>query len=249
MLTEERQRYILRKIQIEKIVKIKDLIEEMEVSESTVKRDLDDLEQKGMLKRVRGGAIPVKELFTFDEPISMKKTKFLDEKIRIGKFCASLVEDGEFIYIDAGTTTNEIIPFLKGKDITVVTNGIYNAERLLENDIKTMLIGGEIKGVTRAVIGEQALNQLRNFRFTKSFIGANGVMLKSGITTPDISEAVIKREAIKNSKEPYVVVDASKFDNISYSKICDLNEVNIVTTIKKDDIDDRILKQSDVYCV
>lgn len=249
MLTEERQAYILDKINKHNTVKLKELVVELATSESTIRRDFDYLEEIGLVKRVHGGAISVDGTFTFDNTIVERSEKYTGEKIAIGRYCANLVEDGDFIYLDSGTTCYEIIPFLKGKDIVVVTNGIHNIERLLDNNIKTYVLGGFVKPLTKAVIGEELVISLGKYRFTKAFIGANGISANSSITTPDTSEAIIKAEAIKKSKNAYILADASKFGRVSFAKICDLDEVSIVTSAKKDDIDKRIVDKTKLISV
>lgn len=249
MLTEERQAFILEKINRYNIVKLKDLVRDLNTSESTIRRDLDELEVRGFLKRVRGGAIGIGDSFTFDYSIKDRAEKYLDEKKSIGRYCSELVNDGDFVYLDSGTTTYEIIPFLKGKDIVVVTNGIYNVERLIENSINTFVLGGRIKPVTKSIIGEDAVINLNKYRFNIAFIGANGISLNSAVTTPDISEAVIKSEAIRLSKNSLLVADSSKFGQVSFAKICELNQVRIVTDSKNKNIDKKILEVAEVEMV
>ncbi|MBF1045066.1 MAG: DeoR/GlpR transcriptional regulator [Peptostreptococcus sp.] len=249
MLTEERQAYILDRINKFNTVKLKDLVIELGASESTIRRDFDDLEDKGLIKRVHGGAVSIDGAFTFDNTIIERSERALSEKIAIGRCCGDLVKDGDFIYIDAGTTCYEIIPFLRGKDIVVVTNGIHNIDRLLDNNIKTYILGGYVKPMTKALIGEEAILEMGKYRFTKAFIGANGISANSSITTPDISEANIKAEAIRRSKDVYVVIDSSKFGKVSFAKICDLDEVSIITDAKKEGIDKRIVENTRIISV
>ncbi len=246
MLTEERHTYILDKINRNKSVKLMDLVVELNTSESTVRRDLDELENAGLLKRVRGGAIGAGNIFTNDNTITERSNMNLNAKIAIAKYCSELIEDGDFIYLDSGTTTNEIIPFLRGKDVVVVTNGVFNAERLMENNIKSYLIGGRLKKVTKTIVGEQALVNLSDYRFNKAFIGANGITFNSSITTPDVSEAIIKNQAIKRSKEAFVVADSSKFGKVSFARICELGEVCIVTDLDLSKIDTDIKDNSKI---
>lgn len=249
MLTEERFKYILDKVKIKGTVKLKDLVSELDVSESTIRRDLDELEEKELLKRVHGGAVGTKSNFAADNTITERITQYSSEKKRIAKYCSELIEDGDFIYIDSGTTTYELIPYLKDKNVIVVTNGVYNVERLLEYNVKTYILGGGIKEITRTVVGEQALKQIEDFRFNKAFIGANGVTFNAAITTPDISEAVLKREAILRAEESFVLVDSSKFGKVSFSKICDLEDVSIVTDADKDEMDEDILDATNVILI
>ncbi len=246
MLTEERQHYILDLIYRQRSIKLKDLTTSLNASESTIRRDLDDLEKRGLLKRVHGGAVSLNGQFTHDHTIPERSGQFTDEKRLIGQFCASLVKDGDFIYLDSGTTTYEIIPFLKGKNISVLTNGIHNLERLIEYDIPSFMLGGKIKPLTKTIIGESALLNLESYRFSKAFIGANGISFHSEVTTPDISEATLKRKALTLAAVPYIVADSSKFDNISYAKICDLREAGIITNASKDKIDRRILTKTEI---
>ncbi len=170
--------------------------------------------------------------------LSERFTKFVREKKKIAKYCGELIKDGDFIYLDSGTSTYEIIPHLQGKDVVVVTNGIYNMEKLIENDIKTYMLGGEVKPITKSVVGEQAILQIEDFRFSKAFLGANGITVNSAVTTPDISESILKRVAIKKAEESYILADSSKFGKVSFSKVCNLDEVTIVTDAKKEDIEE-----------
>lgn len=236
MLTEERFKYILDKIKMNGTVKLKELVSELDVSESTIRRDFDELEDKGLVKRVHGGAVGTRSNFTYDNTITERITKFVKEKKKIAKYCGEMIKDGDFIYIDSGTSTYEIIPYLQGKDVVVVTNGVYNMEKLIENNIKTYILGGEIKPITKSVVGEQAVMQIEDFRFSKAFLGANGITVNAAITTPDISESILKRAAIRKAEEAYVLADSSKFGKVSFSKVCNLDEVTIVTDAKRKDI-------------
>jgi len=119
----------------------------------------------------------------------------------------------------------------------------------LDNNIKTYILGGYVKPMTKALIGEEAILEMGKYRFTKAFIGANGISANSSITTPDISEANIKAEAIRRSKDVYVVIDSSKFGKVSFAKICDLDEVSIITDAKKEGIDKRIVENTRIISV
>jgi len=240
MLTEERYEYIINKIKRESSVKLQSLVEELNTSESTIRRDLDELEARGILKRVRGGAISLSN-FTQDLSINTRREENTQSKIVLGEYAASLVNEGDCVYLDAGTTTNQIIPYLRGKNIVVVTNGIHNIDRLVEYGIKSYIIGGSLKPVTNTIVGEMAMDNLSQYRFTIAFIGANGISYNSGVTTPDVSEAAIKRQAMKLAKRAYIMVDSSKFDKVAFSQICSIEDASIITDAKKEDIDKRIV--------
>ncbi|KMY43886.1 DeoR faimly transcriptional regulator [Bacillus sp. FJAT-27916] len=228
MLTPERQQYIIEKIKQDGFVKIQELVKDLNTSESTIRRDLSQLEDMHLLKRVHGGAEVVRKRGR-ELTISEKSTSHQLEKKAIAKFAASLIEDGDCIYLDAGTTTLEMISYIKEKAITVVTNGIQQAEALKDSDIITYLIGGRIKKSTNALIGSQAIQNLANYRFDKCFLGMNGIHPEWGYSTPDPEEAILKRSAIDLGKESYVLADISKFGETSFSKVAELYQATIIT--------------------
>ncbi|WP_172194841.1 DeoR/GlpR family DNA-binding transcription regulator [Saccharibacillus qingshengii] len=228
MLTEERYRLILQRLQVSGIVKLQELVELLGTSESTVRRDLIDLESQHLLKRVHGGASLLHR--RSEEPGMEEKTfKNVHQKNTVGRAAAMQLRDGECIYIDAGTTTLAMIPFIEAQNITVVTNGLSHVEALVSKNIQAYLLGGMMKSHTKAVIGSIALQNLENFRFDKAFIGTNGVNAEFGFTTPDPEEALIKRRARQLSERSYVLADASKFGEVAFAKLFDLKEATIIT--------------------
>ncbi len=230
MLTHERHKYILDKINENSIVTLSELIEELDASESTIRRDLNSLDKEGKLKKVHGGAVAIGDLYSKnDYKVTLRQGINKDEKSRIAQYAASVIEDDDVIYIDAGTTTGLMIDYLPNKNITVVTNGIAHAKKLVDKNIRTFILGGEIKGVTEAIVGVKAVQDLQVYNFSKGFFGANGVSEKDGCTTPDINEAMVKSEAIKNCKDAYLLVDSSKFEEHSFISFCKVSEVIIVT--------------------
>lgn len=228
VLTPERHQLILNLLAEHGIVKIQELVDRTHSSESTIRRDLVQLEMENKLLRVHGGASLPQGKRTELSNLE-KSTKNLQNKLIIAKYAASLVNAGDSIYIDAGTTTVQMIQYLNQKDITVVTNGVNLIEPLLEKGITTYLLGGMVKKNTKAMIGSGALSSLKTYRFEKCFIGVNGIDLKFGYTTPDPEEALIKQTAFSLSQDTYIVADHSKFDGVSFSKISDLHEATIIT--------------------
>lgn len=228
MLTEKRYEIILSLLKEKGLLKVTELMDAINTSESTIRRDLCNLESKGLLERIHGGARSInyksKEL-SFKE----KSNKNIHEKDALAKYAASLVQDGECIFLDAGTSTYEIIKYLHNKDILVVTTGLNHIDTLVDNGIKCYMIGGNVKLNTRAIVGSHAVKCLSKFRFDKCFIGTNGIDLKSGFTTPDCEEASIKKCAIDNSKTAFVLADSSKFNEVSFVKFSELNKCIIIT--------------------
>ncbi|OLN23472.1 DeoR family transcriptional regulator [Domibacillus antri] len=228
MLTEERHVMILNFLKEKEVVKIHELTESTGASESTIRRDLTDLEDAGLLRRVHGGAAKVSRKRT--EPTMDEKTnRFLDEKRAAGRLAASLIEDNDCIFIDAGTTTLALIPYIKAKNIVAVTNGFDHLRLLVECGIEAYGTGGRLKQSTKALTGTGAVHGLQQYWFDKAFLGVNGIHIAAGYTTPDPEEAAVKREALKRAQQPYVVTDASKFQESAFVHIADLEQAVIVT--------------------
>lgn len=228
MLTPERHQLILQLLKEKGIVKIHELVELTETSESTIRRDLSQLEEEKFLKRVHGGASRLQG--KLQEPSMIEKsTKNVQEKKQIAKYAASLVEDGDCLYLDAGSSINAVIDYLPVQNIVVVTNGLMHITSLLNKGITTYLIGGLVKNRTNALIGRGALESLELYRFDKCFMGVNGIHPQFGFTTPDQEEATIKQKAISLSREAYVLADDTKFSEIAFAKITDLHEATIIT--------------------
>ncbi|UOQ94323.1 DeoR/GlpR family DNA-binding transcription regulator [Halobacillus shinanisalinarum] len=228
MLTPERHRLILEMVHAHHTVKIRQLVERTTSSESTIRRDLDQLEQLGKLKRVHGGA-SIRQRTSEEPSMGEKTTKHQQEKAMIASLASSLVRQGDCIFIDAGSTTYEMISYLSGKDITVVTNGLTHLDALTDYSIDTYVLGGYVKQRTRAVVGTGALKNLEQYRFDQCFLGVNGITLEDGFTTPDPEEAAIKSMALSLSQKRFVLADHSKFEEVAFSKIAELEEANIIT--------------------
>ena len=229
LLTNERKQVILNLLAERRTVKIQTFMEATNTSESTIRRDLTELENEGKLMRIHGGAM-LSEHKLYELNITDKSSKNLQEKIDIAKYAASLVEEGDCIFLDAGTTTFQMIPFLKSKKVAVVTNGLTHVESLIEHEIKTYLTGGSIKETTRALIGPQTIQSLQNYRFDKCFLGVNGFDCDFGYTTPDPEEAAVKRQAIALSKSSFVVADHTKYKQVSFSNIESLEKASLLTS-------------------
>ncbi len=230
MFAEERKSKILDSLNKYGKVKVCDLSQRYEVSEVTIRRDLQELEEDELIKRVHGGAIlnlNTKFELTFSEKID----KFYDEKESVGKIAALMIVDGDTIAIDAGTTTLSIAKYITAKDITVLTNSVDIAYELSKKrDVEVIVTGGTLRWETRAMVGPVADNTLKNFRVDKAFMGSNGVCIINGLTTPNIIEANTKREMIKIAKQTILLCDHTKFGTVYFAKIVDLDSVDIIIT-------------------
>ncbi len=231
MFTEERYNIILNELKAKGIVSVTELVKILNASESTVRRDLNALNNDGKLKKIHGGAISIGDNTSkHDYKVNLRKTLNTEEKLQIAKYAAGLIEDGDVVYIDAGTTTEEMIDFIEAKDILVVTNGIVHAKKVLEKGIRVIILGGEVKESTEAIVGSNAVDDLKKYNFSKGFFGTNGVSNKNGYTTPDINEAMVKREAITRCIKSYILADESKLEEVSFITFADISDSILITS-------------------
>nr|WP_284250031.1 DeoR/GlpR family DNA-binding transcription regulator [Tetragenococcus halophilus] len=229
MLTEKRHQIILDLLTENDVITVSELMKPLKASESTVRRDLQNLEEQGMLARVHGGAKKPSHL-TFEASMDEKEEKFHQQKVQIAKFCADLLNKEDVIYLDAGTTTIEMIQFIpQDLSIKVVTNSVKHASLLIDRQIETIILGGTIKLSTNATLGSTALQQLGEFRFSKAFLGMNGAEVGAGFTTPDPEEAAVKKWALKQSQQNYVLIDHSKLQQIAFAQVAPLKAAKIIT--------------------
>lgn len=231
MLIQERHERILQELTKRKTISVADLVKVLNSSEATVRRDLNELENQGKLMKIHGGAMVLpEEVVTWEEEMSVKATLNTKEKDQIGRYAAGLLEDSDFVYLDAGSTTERMITFLlPDLKATFVTNGYEHARKLTRRGFRVYLLGGALKFSTEAIVGEAALMNLKQYNFTKCFLGVNGIHHKRGFTTPDMEEAAIKREAIDRSQKAYILCDHTKFGTITSVAFADLNQCEILT--------------------
>lgn len=231
MLQEERFSKILEILELDGSVTVATLMEKLQSSESTIRRDLVAMDKAELLTRVHGGAVLRSTKYnTIDQEVSTRQTINIDEKKIIGKYAASLIQEGDFVYVDAGTTTQYMLEYIKEKNVTFVTNAIGHAKILSAMGLKTYILGGEFKSSTEAIVGEEAVVTLDKYNFTKGFWGTNGVNQKNGFTTPEVKEAMVKKKAMENCKERFVLADLSKFSEISSVKFAEYEDAMIITT-------------------
>ena len=239
MLKVSRYELILELIKDKKNIKLEELIEKLNVSEATIRRDLTFLEEAGKIRRVHGGAILID---SEEESLIYKKEIHSEEKEKIAKFASSFVERGSIIYLDAGTTVFAMIKYLAGiENIKVITNGLTHVEELYNKKIETYLIGGKIKMLTGALVGASAALSIKSFNFDLAFMGANGIDI-NGYSTPDPEEALIKNEVSLKADKTYFLCDESKFNKKNLINFCNLEETYLITNAKEinDDIKNKL---------
>jgi len=228
VLTKARRKKILEYLEIENTISSQNLVERLKASESTIRRDLSQLENENKLIRIHGGARKYQELDE-EQSMSERTIKNSQKKLDIAELVSTVIDPNDTIFLDAGSTTFALISYLKNKKVIVVTNGIQHAEALAELNINTILIGGNIKSKTKAIIGSVALKQLEEYRFNKVLLGVNGIDTKSGFTTPDIEEAMIKKTAMKNGNQTFFLADSSKFNKITFANVTAIEDQIVMT--------------------
>lgn len=207
---------------------MKDLASELGISLSTIRRDLLALEKMGEVIIMRGGAVRIKQ-GDFDEPVVKKKLLNSDAKEIIAQKAAVLVEDGDCIYIDSGTTTVAMLKYLHGKKITIVCSSTQLVENMPIKGAKCILLGGEVRDDLESVFGSVTEKIISTMYFDKAFIGGNGYVEDGGVYTYDINEARKKEMAKDFSYTTYVLMDTSKKNKYAFSKAFDLAECILIT--------------------
>lgn len=226
MIIEKRLDIILSTLKKEEMVSNKDLTKKLGVSESTLRRDLTELEKTGKITRVHGGAILNIESSEID--YSDNEKSMIDEKRQIAKKASDLIKDARFIYLDAGSTCHQLIDYLdKSMNITIVTNGLMHIEKLILKQIPTIILEGMIKESTKVASGVRTLDSIGRYNFDLAFIGANGYD-REGYYTADINEAAVKSKAIANSNRAYILADRSKESVKYFARIAGRDEVELI---------------------
>ena len=228
VLTEERQQEILRLLKEKEIIKTRELMDVFQVSESTIRRDLQEMEEAGWLRRIHGGAKKIIKL-EMEPSMTEKSSKNVQEKQAIAKYAASLVMPGEFVFLDAGTTTFEMLPFLADKAVQIITNSVPHANLSIELGLPTTMLGGSIRLTTKAVVGSQTIEQLKTYYFDKAFMGTNGIHEEYGYTTADTEEAATKKAAMNQAQHVFILADESKFNKVNFAKMGNLDEAIVIT--------------------
>lgn len=231
MLTEERFARILSILESMGSVTVQQLMTQLDASESTIRRDLNALDANGQLIKVHGGAIIKNAAYsTEDDEVIHRKEQNKEAKEKIARYAASLIQPEDFVYLDAGTTTERMIDYINAHHAVFVTNAITHAKKLADRGYMVYILGGEFKAVTEAIVGEEALVTLEKYNFTKGFWGTNGISLKRGFSTPELNEALVKRKSMENCREPYVLADGSKWNQISSVTFAPFENATIITT-------------------
>ena len=238
MLAVERRKIILEKVHEEKKVIVSELSKEFEVSEETIRRDLEKLAEEGHVIKSYGGAV-INEIGSIDLPFNVRWKANAVGKQKIANLVSQEIMDGEHIFLDASTTAVFIAKNIKQKkNLTIVTNSI---EILLElSDVTGWNIidtGGILKGDSMSLVGKKATDNIEKYNADKVFLSCKGINQKKGVTEGNDEMASIKQSMIDSAAKVYLTVDSSKFDKVGFASICPLSEIDVVITDKKPEAD------------
>lgn len=231
MYATERQQEILNRARQAGRVEVRDLAEMLDVTAETVRRDLTQLERRGLLRRMHGGAIPVERL-GIEPAVSDREGRMAGEKERIAKAALEELPDGGAIILDAGTSTIRLAEALPhDRELIVVTHSLPIASVLAtRTNITLHVLGGMIRGRTLAAVGPWALRALQDIHADVTFLGTNGITVDQGLTTPDLAEAAVKRALVDSARRTVVLADHTKFGRADFSHVAPLEAIDTVIT-------------------
>jgi len=230
LIPAERRNRILELLRAQGSVRVSTLGELLGVTEVTIRRDLERLERQGLLERTHGGAIHTQRMRL--EPLYTEKhLRHQEEKRAIGAVAASLVEDGDTLLINSGSTTLQIFRHLAGKDVRIITSNMGVTLETMGLGLDIMLTGGTYREQSNSLVGPIAILTLQQVYGSKCFIGVDGISPKCGLTTPILREAEVARTMIERTRgEVIIVADHSKFGVVSNYLTASLDKVDRIVT-------------------
>ncbi len=233
MYPEERQQAIAAQVIAQGRASVTELAQAYDVTTETVRRDLAVLDRAGVLRRVHGGAVPTRALHLVEPSVDEREATRARHKHAIAHAAVEyLPRSGATALFDAGTTTARLAALLPSdRDLLVVTNSIPIAARLAGSmSVSLQMLGGRVRGLTQACVGEQAVSTLESLRVDVAFLGANGISLRHGLSTPDPDEAAVKRAMVGCANFVVVVADSSKIGREEFVSFAPIESVDVLVT-------------------
>lgn len=229
MMAEERRTQILQIVRSAGRVRVNVLARRFSTSAVTIRNDLNELHQRGLVLRSHGGAVLPDKILR-ESPVYERLKAFSDEKRRIGAMAASLIHDGETIILDSGTTTLEIARQIKRKQgLQIITNGVNIAAELLDaRDAQLFIVGGTVRGESASICGRFTEEMFDQFSADKLFLSGAGCDLDFGVSGANLEETMVNRAMLRISREIILVADSSKFSKRSMSRIAPFAEIDTV---------------------
>jgi DeoR family fructose operon transcriptional repressor len=231
LIPAQRRERIQDYLGIHQIVRTADLCEILDASEATIRRDLEWLEEKGFLERTHGGAI-LNQRMILEQEYQQRAQHHPDEKRRIGELAASLIEEGDIVFINSGTTATQVLQHIRRNSrITVFTNNVSAVMDLGDPGFHYYMTGGEFQSRSNSLAGRFALDNLGLVYANKTILGVDGISLKHGCTVPTNAEAEVVRRMIERTKGQVIVVaDHSKWGVVSNFQIANMDEIDKLIT-------------------
>lgn len=217
------------------VIRVEDLCKRLNVSAATVRRDLDQLERNGAIRRVHGGAVSVES--RLEEPLFNDKTAIAArEKRSIAEAALAFIEAGDTLYLDGGSTVLELARLLRDRtNLTVVTNSLHAAHELSGQGPRLIVIGGELRRLSQTLVGPLTRLVLNDLHLDKAFMGTIGFSLKEGLTTTDPSEAFTKQVVMEQARQVILLADSSKAGKVSFARAGRWENIHAVITDKSVD--------------
>ncbi len=231
----ERRGEILAIVQKKGGITIDEICAHFDVSEMTARRDLQELDREGLLRRVHGGGV-IAFGRSYEPPYQSRSQLNLEVKKAIGRKAVELINDGDSIALDIGTTTLEVARALKNRrNLTVVTASLPIAYELVSNhslgkDLRLILTGGIVRAGELSLIGHISENTYSEIHVDKAFIGIGGISLEDGLTDYNLEDSLVKRSLIRTARQIIVVADASKFGRTTFTSVCPLSAIDTIVT-------------------
>lgn len=231
MLAIERRNAILAKLTAQGKVIVTDLSREFDVTEETIRRDLEKLDKEGLAKKTYGGAVINHNLNT-DLPFNVRKRANVELKQKIAEKIAGMINDGDYIMLDASSTAIYVTKcILDRKNITLITNSVEIMLELADkSDWNILSTGGSLKKGALSLVGASAERMIRGFHVDLAVCSSKGVDLNMGITDSNEKDSEIKRAIFAAADKKILAVDSTKFDKISFVHVCDMNDIDVVVT-------------------
>lgn len=251
LIPAQRRERIQEYLAIHQIARTVDLCNLLETSEATVRRDLEWLEQKGILERTHGGAI-LSQRMVYEQEYQQRAQHHPEEKRRIGELAASLIEEGDIVFVNSGTTATQVLQHIRSDfRISVFTNNVSAVLELGDPGFHYYLIGGEFQARSNSLAGGFAIENLKQIYANKTILGVDGISLKHGCTVPTKPEAEVVRQMIERTKGPVIVVaDHSKWGVVSNFQVASIDEIDkLVVDDKLDSSAVESLAAHDVECL
>ncbi|KIL46688.1 DeoR family transcriptional regulator [Jeotgalibacillus alimentarius] len=228
MLPIERKNRIKDLIVEKKSITVAELTKQYKVTEETIRRDLKQLEDDGVLTRTYGGAY-ISEGVQNDVDINLREYIHVDGKKKIARKCLSFIHNGDSIFLDASTTSLMIASMIKELKLTVVTNSIKVVNMLKDQPtINLIIIGGTFASSSQSNLGRNAEANMQNYFFDTAFISCRSVSMDHGITDSNELQAGVRYVATKQANKVFLIADYTKFDKTSFTKICNFDQINAV---------------------